>query len=276
MFRRYHTTFAVIGAVVLPATLVAQAKVLTADDYARAEKALGFATAPLVSRLAVQPNWLPEGRFWYRVRQPDGSSPMILVNPATGAKTNCATTPAACPGVPAPAAPGARRAGPPESLSPDGKSAVFIRNWNLWLREVATNKETQLNTDGVKDFGYATDNAGWIHSDRPIVTWSPDSRRIATFQQDQRGVGEMYLVRTNVNHPELMAWKYPLPGDSVVSMIYRVVVDLTGPKPAVVRLKTALVAPDAVAAFHPRHHRSPPCPRRHRHRPLRRQLQSRA
>ena len=51
-----------------------------------------------------------------------------------------------------------------------------------------------LTKDGVKDFGYATDNAGWTRSDRPIVLWSPDSKKIATFQQDQRAVGEMHLV----------------------------------------------------------------------------------
>ena len=65
----------------------------------------------------------------------------------------------------------------------------------------------------MKDFGYATDNAGWTRSDRPIVVWSPDSKKIATFQQDQRQVGEMYLVDTKVGHPNLQAWKYPLPGD---------------------------------------------------------------
>src|SRR3989304_1485843 len=45
--------------------------------------------------------------------------------------------------------------------SPDGKTTAFIRNWNLWVRDAATNAETQLTTDGVPDFGYATDNAGW-------------------------------------------------------------------------------------------------------------------
>ena len=50
--------------------------------------------------------------------------------------------------------------------SPDKKRAAFIRDFNLWVRDVATGKETQLTTDGVKDFGYATDNAGWTHSDR--------------------------------------------------------------------------------------------------------------
>ena len=124
---------------------------------------------------------------------------------------------------------------PEEELSPDGKSAVFIRDYNLWLRDVATNKETQLTTDGVKDFGYATDNAGWIHSDRPIFLWSPDSKKIATFQQDQRGVGEMYLVETKVGHPVLQAWKYPLPGDDLVTTIQRVVIDVDAHK--VIRLQ---------------------------------------
>ena len=46
-------------------------------------------------------------------------------------------------------------------VSPDKTKAAFIRDWNLWVRDVATGKETQLTTDGVKDYGYATDNAGW-------------------------------------------------------------------------------------------------------------------
>ena len=110
--------------------------------------------------------------------------------------------------------------------SPDGKREAFIRDWNLWVRDVATRKETPLTTDGVKDFGYATDNAGWVHSDRAILKWSPDSRKIATQQQDERHVGDMYLVDTRVGHPKLEAWKYPLPGDSVVAMIQRVIIDV--------------------------------------------------
>jgi dipeptidyl aminopeptidase/acylaminoacyl peptidase/catechol 2,3-dioxygenase-like lactoylglutathione lyase family enzyme len=115
-------------------------------------------------------------------------------------------------------------------LSPDKKRAAFIRDFNLWVRDVGTGKEAQLTTDGVKDFGYATDNAGWIRSDRPVILWSPDSKKIATFQQDQRGAGEMYLVNTKVGHPDLQAWKYPLPGDAVVTTIQRVIIDLDGPR----------------------------------------------
>ena len=125
----------------------------------------------------------------------------------------------------------------PGVLSPDRKQEAFIRNWNLWVRDVATGKETQLTTDGVENFGYATDNAGWKHTDNAILEWSPDSKQIATFQQDQRQDGDMYVVTTRVGHPELQAWKYPLPGDEHITMIERVIIDV--PNHKVVRLKMA-------------------------------------
>jgi dipeptidyl-peptidase 4 len=228
-----------ITAILLAAPLRAQSRVLTAADYARAEKFLAPTAAPLVTGALAQPTWLPDGRFSFRARQENGTDPLFVVD-AKGVKTNCAATPTptVCPAAPsAPAAGGGRRGGAPESVSPDGSKAVFIRNWNLFLRDIPSGKETPLTTDGVKDYGYATDNAGWVHSDRPVVLWSPDSKKVATFQQDQRNVGEMYLVRTKVGHPELSAWKYPLPGDSVVSMIERVVIDMSGASPKVVRFK---------------------------------------
>lgn len=126
---------------------------------------------------------------------------------------------------------GAERAGgAPSSISPDGKKAVFIKDWNLWVRDVVSKKETQLTFDGVKDYGYATDNAGWKSSDRPIVRWSPDSKKLATFQQDQRHLKDMYLVTTNVGSPTLKAWKYPLPGDKEIAKLRRVVIDVENPK----------------------------------------------
>jgi len=125
----------------------------------------------------------------------------------------------------------------PGTLSPDGKLLAFVRDWNLWVRDLATGKETQLTTDGAKDYGYATQNAGWIHGDGAIVRWSPDSKRIASYRQDQREVGDMYTVDTRVGHPKLDAWKYPLPGDDKVFMIEPVVIDVAANK--MVRLKMA-------------------------------------
>ncbi len=120
--------------------------------------------------------------------------------------------------------------GVPETISPDGKKAVFIKDWNLWVKDIASKKETQLTFDGVKDYGYATDNAGWKTSDRAIVKWSPDSKKLATYQQDQRHLKEMYLVSTNVGSPTLKAWKYPLPGDKEIAKLRRVVIDVENPK----------------------------------------------
>jgi dipeptidyl-peptidase-4 len=265
--------------VAIPA-LAQQHPALSAADYARAEKFLGYNATPLVSGAGVRPTWLPDGRFWYRNTIPQGVE-LIMVDPArktrarafdqgrlaaalsaaagtrydslrlpitqfdfsadkqsitfetAGRRWTCGVQADRCTGVPA-ARGGGRR---DSELSPDGSRAAFIRDYNLWIREVATGKETQLTTDGVKDFGYATDNAGWVRSDRPVLLWSPDSRRIATFQQDERAVGEMYVVETKVNHPVLQAWKYPLPGDSVIQMIHRVVIHLDAAAPRVVRLK---------------------------------------
>ncbi len=117
-------------------------------------------------------------------------------------------------------------AGPTVSVSPDGRNAVFIRDWNIWVRDVATGRERALTTDGVKDFGYATDNAGWRTGDRPMLLWSPDSRKIATQQQDERQVGEMHMLSTAVGRPALRSWKYPLPGDSIVAMVHRVIIEV--------------------------------------------------
>ncbi|MFW6202132.1 MAG: DPP IV N-terminal domain-containing protein [Gemmatimonadota bacterium] len=126
----------------------------------------------------------------------------------------------------------------PSVVSPDGRLAAFVREHDLWVRDLETGRETRLTTDGEEHFGYATNNAGWTRSDRPVLVWSPDSRRIATFQHDARGVGEMYLTSTNVGHPRLEAWRYPLVGDSAIFRIHRVVIDLEADDgPRVVRLR---------------------------------------
>ena len=150
----------------------------------------------------------------------------------TSAADTCRrVTPADTPATPP--APAAKQ--PPLTLSPNKKLGAFIRNWNLWVRDLDTGTETQLTTDGIKDYGYATDNAGWKQSDGAILLWSPDSTKIATFQQDQRKTGEAYLVSVTNTHPVLKAWKYPMVGDADVTMIERVVIDVNAHK--LVRLK---------------------------------------
>lgn len=206
---------------------------VTAEDYARAEKFLSYNTAPLVDRAGVRPTFLSDGRFYYRVLTPTGSE-YVLINPATGERKTDVDEKRLLAGVPVKNAGALVNKDRNAVVSPDGKKAVYIKDWNLWMRDLATGKETQLTVDGVKDFGYATDNAGWTHSDRAIVKWSPDSKKIATFQQDQRAVSDMYLVTTNVGAPKLEQWKYPLPGDPIIT-IQRVIVETETPR--VIRLQ---------------------------------------
>jgi len=113
-----------------------------------------------------------------------------------------------------------------EYFSPDGAAAAFIDEHNLWVRDTASNEATQLTFDGEQDYGYATNNAGWLRDDGPVLLWSPDSSKIATFRHDGRNVGEMYLWSTQVGHGELDAWRYPLPGDDYIFMIERIVIHL--------------------------------------------------
>lgn len=212
------------------ATLGAQqSRNYTAADYARAEQFLGYKVNPLVTSGPVRATWLADGRFWYRNATPAGAE-VILVDPAKKTREVCAVPGATCSAAASGAAGGrggrGGRGATPTVTSPDGRYAAYRKDNNLWVREVATGRERAVTTDGMKDFGYATDNAGWTTSARPVMVWSPDSKKIATFQQDERGVGEMYLATTSVGHPSLNAWKYPLPGDSVITTIQRVVIDV--------------------------------------------------
>ena len=209
----------------LPVVAQQQPRTLTDADYARAEKFL----APNVSRLVVggevTAKWLPDEQFWYRNRTAAGFN-YVLIDPAKRTRSSYSPTPSDTAGMESGRGFFRRGARDTAVKSPDGKREAFIRNWNLWVRDVATKQERQLTTDGAENFGYATDNAGWTSSERPILLWSPDSRKIATQQQDERNVGEMYLVETKVGHPILHSWKYPLPGDSVVAMVHRVIIDV--------------------------------------------------
>ena len=252
---------------------------VTLADYQRAENFLSSNTRSLVYRASVNPNWLDDGRLWYR-NIIDGGTEFILVDPAKKTRKRafdhrrlakalstkdttydalslpfktfeyinknrsisfdvknktykCNLRNYRCSSKKneldktADDSPMARyyreRA---RVLSPDGRWAAFIRNYNLWVRKISNNKEVQLTFDGKEDYGYATNNAGWTKGPGPVILWSPDSKKIATFQHDGRGVGEMYMVSTKSGHPELSQWKYPLPGDSLIFRISRIIINV--------------------------------------------------
>jgi hypothetical protein len=91
----------------------------------------------------------------------------------------------------------------------------------------------------LNDYGYATNSAGWIQDPGPVMLWSPDSKKIATFRQDSRNVGTLTLTETAVGHGRVDTWKYPLPGDEHVFMLERVVIHAesdSASQPVLVRL----------------------------------------
>lgn len=254
-----RSAVALLGLVAMATGVVAaqNRRVLTTADYDRAARMLAPSLTGLVVGDAVNANWLPDGRFWYARTTLTGTE-NVVIDPVKKTREVVHTPPEGGQAEPAGGGRGGRGGGggrggrgggpalsrtcgpnvtgmtgpPPASMSPDGKTAIFVCDWNLWIKDVATGQERQLTTDGVKDFGYATSNAGWATSAAPALSWSPDGKKIVTQQQDERKVGDMYLVETPVNggHPVLRAWKYPLPGDPDVAMIHRLVLDVASGK----------------------------------------------
>lgn len=252
---------------------------ITLADYQRAEEMLRVNTAPLVYGLVTNPSWQKNDQLIYKNSFVDGSE-FILADPASGKQARAfdheklsrilsdllkeEIKPFDLPLTQLELSDDGKqirytcerkryqtdltsyetsvlKRNTNEHLSPDGTKAVYIKDYNLWLRNTQTDQRTQLTFDGKKDFGYATNNAGWTKSDAAVGLWSSQSDKFATFQHDGRGVGEMYMYNTQVGHSKLQAWKYPLPGDSLIFRIERVVIHVDK-KPKIVRLK---MPPDA-------------------------------
>ncbi len=206
-----------------------ETKQRTADDYKNAAKFMQRSWSGLVHNQITSQSWTSDDVLVYSKRTKNGIE-YVSVNANT--KEKATLTDYKTPKTESKYAKATRN----EHVSPNGKLAAYIDNYNLWIRDLSNNKKTQLTFDGKKDYGYATNNAGWTRGDNAVLKWSPNSDKIATFQQDARGVGEMYLTTTNVGHPKLEAWKHPLPGDKTIFTIERVIIHL-GARPKMVRLK---------------------------------------
>jgi dipeptidyl-peptidase 4 len=171
-----------------PAPVPAQSGVApTRADYARAEQFLPSRTAPLVRHQVQHATWLPNGNVWYRTSTASGTE-FVLLDPRLGSKSplfdtaklaaalsKAANTPVDGSHLPLQSlelsADGTSisfeahsqhwscelrndlcaKTAPPDpdaSVSPDKTRAVFIRDDNLWVRELHSGAETQLTTDG--------------------------------------------------------------------------------------------------------------------------------
>lgn len=116
-----------------------------------------------------------------------------------------------------------------ESLSPDGKWIVSVKNYNLYLKSTAESNEIQLTSDGIEKYEYATPVSWYKIVDESIgdsydpeieINWSPDSKKFTTYILDRRKEGRLYLYQSLPDSGyKAKIWSYErtLPGEETAT-----------------------------------------------------------
>lgn len=101
-------------------------------------------------------------------------------------------------------------------FSPDGKKVAFIRNNNLFVYDIETQKERQLTQDGSETILNGT--LSWVYWEEIFgrqdigYWWSEDSQAIAFLQTDESPVSVMHYVDFKPEVPRLITQRYPKAG----------------------------------------------------------------
>jgi dipeptidyl aminopeptidase/acylaminoacyl peptidase len=93
-------------------------------------------------------------------------------------------------------------------VSPDGKWRALVRDANVFVREIASEKETQLSHDGGPNKDYQR------------LEWSPDSRTLVAFRVEPGEEKDVFLVESSPRgggRAVLHQRPYALPGDKFAS-----------------------------------------------------------
>lgn len=104
-----------------------------------------------------------------------------------------------------------------EEFSPDGKLVSFVKNYNLYVVDVATQRERSLTSDGnAKLFNGRLD---WVYQEDLYgrgnfqgYWWSPDSSKIVYLQLDESAVKDFTVVNHLTNQQDLEIYAYPKAG----------------------------------------------------------------
>ncbi len=116
------------------------------------------------------------------------------------------------------------------TFSPDGTKVGFVRDNNLFVKELASGKETAVTTDGLRN-SIINGSTDWVHEEEFAFSvaffWSPDSKKIAYYKFDESQVKEFSFNEFNHQlYPSEYKFKYPKAGEnnSIVSIhVYNVI-----------------------------------------------------
>ncbi len=109
------------------------------------------------------------------------------------------------------------------TFSPDGFNVAFIRNNNLFVKNIKNNVENQITNDGLYN-NIINGSPDWVYEEEFGFTkaffWSPDGSKIAFYKFDESKVKEFFLTEYNNLYPEEYKYKYPKAGEdnSIVSI----------------------------------------------------------
>ncbi|WP_423149614.1 S9 family peptidase [Rubrolithibacter danxiaensis] len=109
------------------------------------------------------------------------------------------------------------------TFSPDGSKVAFVRDNNIFIKDLNTKEETQITTDG-KFNGIINGGSDWVYEEEfsfaKAFFWSPDSKKIAFYKFDESHVPEFSMTLYEGLYPTEYRYKYPKAGEnnSVVSI----------------------------------------------------------
>lgn len=102
------------------------------------------------------------------------------------------------------------------TFSPDGKKVAFMRDNNLFVKDLEKNTETQFTFDGL--YNHIINGApDWVYEEEFSFSqgffWSPDSKKIAFFKFNESNVREFQMEEFEGLYPEWYSFKYPKAGE---------------------------------------------------------------
>ncbi len=103
------------------------------------------------------------------------------------------------------------------TLSPDGSRVAYVKDNNLFYKDLASGKITQVTADG-KQNSIINGNCDWVYEEEFEFTrafeWSPDGDHIAYYRFDESRVPEYSFDVYKGLYPTEYKYKYPKAGEA--------------------------------------------------------------